>query len=168
MGPRRAVVRQSRRHLLAISSTMSVATRNPFAILDGQSFFLLLPLIPHPPPPEDDARPPSPPPSAAPDLPPQQPSASAKRARGGPAARGGRYYQRGGSRQNTDRDPPSSEDPPVAPDAKQRRCPSLSPFVPSPSHPPPQPMASAERGVAEAAATTEAEAAPLTSTAPPE
>ncbi|KAG8219846.1 hypothetical protein J3R82DRAFT_824 [Butyriboletus roseoflavus] len=83
---------------------MSVATRNPFAILD-----------------EDDARPPSPPPPAEPVPPPQQPPASAKRARGGPAARGGRYYQRGGSRQNTDRDPPSSEDPPVAPDAKQRR-----------------------------------------------
>ncbi|KAH0838334.1 hypothetical protein J3R83DRAFT_6613 [Lanmaoa asiatica] len=82
---------------------MSVATRNPFAILD-----------------EDDARPPSPPP-VEPAPPQQQPSASAKRARGGPTTRGGRYYQRGGSRQNTDREPPSSEDPPVAPDAKQRR-----------------------------------------------
>ncbi|KAF8140223.1 hypothetical protein EV363DRAFT_334813 [Boletus edulis] len=80
---------------------MSVATRNPFSILD-----------------EEDARPPSPPPPSAPPA--QQPSASEKRARGGPASRGGRYYQRGGTRQSSDREP-QSEDPPVASDTKQRR-----------------------------------------------
>ncbi|KAI9572931.1 hypothetical protein HD554DRAFT_1392808 [Boletus coccyginus] len=79
---------------------MSVATRNPFSILD-----------------EDDARPTTPPPAP----PPQQPSASAKRTRGGPASRGGKYYSRGGSRPTTDRDPPSSEDPPAPQDTKQRR-----------------------------------------------
>lgn len=83
---------------------------------------------------EDDARPPTPPP-AQPAPPAQQP-ASAKRARGGPASRGGKYYARGGSRPNTDRDPPSSEDPPVPQDTKQRRRPSLSISLPSPSHPP--------------------------------
>ncbi|KAF8560392.1 hypothetical protein OG21DRAFT_1594299 [Imleria badia] len=84
---------------------MSVATRNPFALLD-----------------EDDARPPSPPPSAPPPAPPtQHPASSAKRARGGPASRGGKYYPRGGARQNSDRDVPSSEDPAPASDAKPRR-----------------------------------------------
>lgn len=73
MGPRRAVVRQSRRHLLAISSTMSVATRNPFAILDGQSFFLLLPLIPHPPPQRTTLVPPPPLPPPHPIFPPSSP-----------------------------------------------------------------------------------------------
>ncbi|KAG9314396.1 hypothetical protein JVU11DRAFT_5193 [Chiua virens] len=84
---------------------MSVATRNPFAIL------------------EEDDSPPSPPP-AAPSAPPSQQTpaaAPAKRAKGGPAVRGGRYYQRGGSRQNTaDRDAPASDDPPASSDTKQR------------------------------------------------
>lgn len=59
---------------------MSVATRNPFAILDA----------------EDTSRPPTPAPAPAevPSL--TTASRGAQRGRGGPASRGGKYYQRGG------------------------------------------------------------------------
>lgn len=64
---------------------MSVATKNPFAILDA----------------EDASRPssPAPPPAkeAAPPAPPA-PTRGTQKPRGGPAARGGKYYARGGSK----------------------------------------------------------------------
>jgi len=59
---------------------MSVATKNPFALLDA----------------EDDSRPSTPPPAAAPQSPaPTAPARANQRSRGGPA-RGGNYYSRGG------------------------------------------------------------------------
>ncbi|KAK0506128.1 hypothetical protein EDD18DRAFT_1122111 [Armillaria luteobubalina] len=56
---------------------MSVATKNPFALLD-----------------EDDARPATPPPQPKQEAP--APARTNQKPRGGPASRGGKYYQRGG------------------------------------------------------------------------
>ncbi|KAH8102626.1 hypothetical protein BXZ70DRAFT_929264 [Cristinia sonorae] len=74
---------------------MSVATRNPFALLD------------------DDASRPSTPPTTAPKAeaaPTTQPATrGGQRGRGGPAARGGRYYQRGGARTNAPREGETAE-----------------------------------------------------------
>lgn len=80
---------------------MSVATRNPFAVLDEDSS----PSAPPPPPPE----PTSPAPAQS------QPTRG--RGRGGPASRGGRYYQRGGAAPApatppTDDQPPAESKPP--------------------------------------------------------
>ncbi|THH19859.1 hypothetical protein EW146_g1385 [Bondarzewia mesenterica] len=61
-------------------SKMSVATKNPFAILDEA---------------EDTSRPSSPAPAAKTAAPAPAPSRGAPKSRG-PASRGGRYYQRGG------------------------------------------------------------------------
>lgn len=64
---------------------MSVATKNPFAILDA----------------EDASRPSSPAPAkkaAAPAPPAPPPSRGAPKQRGGPASRGGKYYPRGGAK----------------------------------------------------------------------
>ncbi|KAG6879700.1 hypothetical protein C0992_012548 [Termitomyces sp. T32_za158] len=63
---------------------MSVATRNPFALLDAQ----------------DDSRPTTPPtkaPAPAPAAPAAAPR-TAQKPRAGPAARGGKYYARGGAK----------------------------------------------------------------------
>ncbi|KAK0208314.1 hypothetical protein DFS33DRAFT_1302693 [Desarmillaria ectypa] len=81
---------------------MSVATKNPFALLD-----------------EDDARPTTPPPqpkqeTTAPPRPNQKP-------RGGPASRGGKYYQRGGK--SAPRDSAQTQDgaqDPVSPEGQRK------------------------------------------------
>ncbi|KAG2072699.1 hypothetical protein BDR04DRAFT_1141628 [Suillus decipiens] len=78
---------------------MSVATRNPFALLDEDR--------PSSPPPAEPA-PPAP-------APPSQPTRA--RGRGGPAARGGKYYQRGGAAPPAN--PPTDDQPPAEP--KPRR-----------------------------------------------
>lgn len=79
---------------------MSVATRNPFALLDEDR--------PSSPPPAEPA-PPAP-------APPSQPTRA--RGRGGPAARGGRYYQRGGAAPPAN--PPTDDQPPAV-EPKPRR-----------------------------------------------
>ncbi|KIJ21713.1 hypothetical protein PAXINDRAFT_165124 [Paxillus involutus ATCC 200175] len=85
---------------------MSVATRNPFAVLD------------------EEASTPSNP-ASAPDAP-AAPETSApstrgnQRGRAGPASRGGRYYARGGAR-NADRDTTTAEEPPVGTDDTKRK-----------------------------------------------
>ncbi|KAJ6610043.1 hypothetical protein B0H10DRAFT_2061765 [Mycena sp. CBHHK59/15] len=63
---------------------MSVATKNPFALLEA----------------EDSSRPPSPVSTPAPATPPAPPAPArgAQKPRGGPAARGGKYYARGASK----------------------------------------------------------------------
>ncbi|KAG1757521.1 hypothetical protein EDB19DRAFT_1924371 [Suillus lakei] len=80
---------------------MSVATRNPFALLD-----------------EDRSS--TPPPAAEPAAP--APAAQAQptrgRGRGGPASRGGRYYPRGGAAPPAS--PPTDDQPAAEP--KPRRC----------------------------------------------
>lgn len=65
---------------------MSVATKNPFALLD------------------DDEAPPSAPVTKQESAPPAPPAArgTAQKSRGGPAARGGKYYARGGKPQSKD------------------------------------------------------------------
>jgi len=80
---------------------MSVATRNPFALLD-----------------EDRPSTP-PPPSAEPATPAPAPRSqqTRTRGRGGPASRGGRYYQRGGAAPPAA--PPTDDQP--APEPKPRR-----------------------------------------------
>ncbi|KAG6850516.1 hypothetical protein H0H93_012517 [Arthromyces matolae] len=70
---------------------MSVATKNPFALLDA----------------EDSSRPSSPAPAPAPKAPaaaPQEPARSTQKTRGGPASRGGKYYARGGGNKGAPRD----------------------------------------------------------------
>lgn len=81
---------------------MSVASKNPFALLDA----------------EDSSRPETPAASKAPAAPqPSAPGASANRnqqkTRGGPAARGGKYYARGGGKQGPRDSAPVNEDTPV-------------------------------------------------------
>ncbi|KAL0951122.1 hypothetical protein HGRIS_007858 [Hohenbuehelia grisea] len=67
---------------------MSVATRNPFALLDA----------------EDASRPSTPPAAkAAPPAPPV-PVRNQQKTRGGPASRGGKYYPRGGASKGAPRD----------------------------------------------------------------
>ncbi|KAJ7487651.1 hypothetical protein B0H11DRAFT_1103762 [Mycena galericulata] len=62
---------------------MSVATKNPFALLEA----------------EDSSRPSSPVSAPAPAAPePPAPARGAQKPRGGPAARGGKYYARGGAK----------------------------------------------------------------------
>ncbi|KAG6911933.1 hypothetical protein DXG01_000180 [Tephrocybe rancida] len=63
---------------------MSVATKNPFALLDA----------------EGASRPPTPPPAPAPQATPATPAQTrtSQKPRGGPAARGGKYYARGGAK----------------------------------------------------------------------
>ncbi|KAF9229326.1 hypothetical protein BS17DRAFT_798904 [Gyrodon lividus] len=86
---------------------MSVATRNPFALLDEEASTLSSP----PSVPADTVAPPS----SAP------PTRGNQRGRGGPASRGGRYYQRGGGRNNAERDATTAEEPPVSTDGTKRR-----------------------------------------------
>ncbi|KAG6336951.1 hypothetical protein ID866_2145 [Astraeus odoratus] len=92
---------------------MSVATKNPFAVLD-----------------EDSAsRPPSPPPApAAASAPAKSTSPPSnrgnQRGKGGPASRGGRYYSRGGGANKTgdaNREAATTEDPAVAAEGTKRR-----------------------------------------------
>ncbi|KAH7915799.1 hypothetical protein BJ138DRAFT_1122319 [Hygrophoropsis aurantiaca] len=80
---------------------MSVATKNPFAILD-----------------EESEAPAPPPAAAAAPQPPAAPRANQK-PRGGPASRGGRYYARGGAA-NAAKDQPGDE-PPVGTEQPKRR-----------------------------------------------
>ncbi|KAH0590680.1 hypothetical protein J132_09850 [Termitomyces sp. J132] len=60
---------------------MSVATKNPFALLEA----------------DDSSRPPSPAPAAPAPAAPPAPARTSQKPRGGPAARGGKYYARGGA-----------------------------------------------------------------------
>ena len=105
---------------------MSVATNNPFSVLDGE-FIPYLSSIPISYLPDDASSRPSTPPPAAPSAP--QKSATAPPAkqnqRGkGPAARGGRYYSRGGATKGADA-PTTAEEPAVGAEDTKRRCKSL-------------------------------------------
>ncbi|KAG1744882.1 hypothetical protein EDD22DRAFT_973054 [Suillus occidentalis] len=80
---------------------MSVATRNPFALLDEDRSST--------PPPASEPAPPAPPPQSQPTR---------GRGRGGPASRGGRYYQRGGAAPPATA-PPTDDQPAAEP--KPRR-----------------------------------------------
>ncbi|KAF8591871.1 hypothetical protein K439DRAFT_1643873 [Ramaria rubella] len=72
---------------------MSVATRNPFALLN-----------------DDDVGEPTPSaPSSEPAPPPEPKAAPKDQKRAGPASRGGRYYQRGGGAKNTARETQDNE-----------------------------------------------------------
>lgn len=86
---------------------MSVATRNPFAILDA----------------EDSSRPSTPAPKPLEQSPPPPASRPAQRGRGGPASRAGKYYQRGGK--GGPRDPqstnPGEESTPGALDGAKKK-----------------------------------------------
>ncbi|KAH7931016.1 hypothetical protein BV22DRAFT_1027780 [Leucogyrophana mollusca] len=85
---------------------MSVATKNPFAILDEES--------------SQPSAPTPPPAAAAPPAPPA--SRGNQKSRGGPASRGGRYYARGGAGNNAaGRDAAAGEEPPVGAEAPKRR-----------------------------------------------
>lgn len=66
---------------------MSVATRNPFALLN-----------------EDDEASPPPAPLSTPAQPVPPPASKEQKPRSGPASRGGRYYPRGGSAKNVAKD----------------------------------------------------------------
>ncbi|KAH7883629.1 hypothetical protein F5I97DRAFT_1894398 [Phlebopus sp. FC_14] len=85
---------------------MSVATKNPFAVLD-----------------EESSPPSSPPPPPAPPATQQSAPSNRgnQRGRGGPASRGGRYYQRGGASNNAARDTPTGDEPAVAADDPKRK-----------------------------------------------
>jgi len=85
---------------------MSVATKNPFALLD-----------------EDASSSPAPASkgqtSAAPAA--STPSRGNQRGRGGPASRGGRYYQRGGANAGTQKEITAQEEPPVGSESTRRK-----------------------------------------------
>ncbi|KAL4069582.1 hypothetical protein V8B97DRAFT_1918108 [Scleroderma yunnanense] len=85
---------------------MSVATKNPFSVLD-----------------EDQSRPSSPPPPAQPQATPTPANRGNQRGRGGPASRGGRYYSRGGATTKGDanRDPATTEEPAAGAEGTRRR-----------------------------------------------
>jgi plasminogen activator inhibitor 1 RNA-binding protein len=104
---------------------MSVATKNPFAILEGKSFVFLSYItltfsI------EDPSRPTTPaqPPAVDPPLPPPKVNQKPKT---GPAARGGRYYQRGGAPPKGDAAPQDAPAPNS--DAPRKRCPLFFPIL---------------------------------------
>ncbi|PIL32006.1 hypothetical protein GSI_06710 [Ganoderma sinense ZZ0214-1] len=84
---------------------MSVASRNPFALLD-----------------EDASRPASPSPAAATKqaAPAPAPTRGTQKPRGGPASRGGRYYQRGGK--SAPRDKENAEAPEDASGEPRKRA----------------------------------------------
>jgi len=170
---------------------MSVATKNPFAVLEGGPVLCLfqsIQLIS----PEDSSSRPSSPPAAPPAIPAKSSTPPAargnQRERGkGPASRGGRYYPRGGGANkpaDATRDPAATttEEPAAGAEGTKRRCKSLlppaSPFLPHPPSvliitrtrviAPHQSMANARMAGAEVAAVAAvAEAAPLTDTVPP-
>ena len=102
---------------------MSVATTNPFALLDGPSLSPLPPPFFLTPPTDNPSPPSSPPPSV-----PQPPVLSSNKPK---PARSGNYYPRGGVR-SAPKVPqqPHQDDP--APDS-QRKCKSLSPSLSLPS-----------------------------------
>jgi len=88
---------------------MSVATKNPFALLDD----------------EETTRPSSPAPVPASEAPPAPPANSRgnQKQRGGPAARGGKYYSRGGAKQPPSKDGNLNQngvEDPVAPEGQRR------------------------------------------------
>ncbi|KAK7463615.1 hypothetical protein VKT23_006958 [Stygiomarasmius scandens] len=70
---------------------MSVASRNPFALLD------------------EGSRPASPPPKASAPPAPVPQRGTAQKSRGGPASRGGKYYARGGGARSAVRDSPAED-----------------------------------------------------------
>jgi len=75
---------------------MSVATRNPFALLDA----------------EDASRPSTPPTSAKTATQSSSaPTRGTQKTRGGPASRGGKYYPRGGARSSGNPNQPLAEEP---------------------------------------------------------
>lgn len=95
---------------------MSVASKNPFALLDGEyrPFDRLIYPSSYPTSAEDSSRPATPPASKVPAAP-QAPAAANRgqqKTRGGPAARGGKYYPRGGKPGPRD-SAPVNEDVPV-------------------------------------------------------
>jgi hypothetical protein len=109
---------------------MSVATKNPFAILDGKfqsdnphrpSSFNFLDQLSEP---SLPAEPPAEPTQV--DVPPQNNNRPNQKSRGGPAARGGKYYARGGK-------PSSLGDEPAAAaavdDSQKKGIFSLLPFI---------------------------------------
>lgn len=101
---------------------MSVATTNPFALLDGAFFFLLHSLsLSHPP--ADNPSPPSSPPPA-----PQPPLSSSNKPK---PSRSGNYYPRGGAR-SAPKAPQQPQLDDSAPDT-HRKCKSLSPSLSLPS-----------------------------------
>ncbi|KAF9241332.1 hypothetical protein BU15DRAFT_87252 [Melanogaster broomeanus] len=87
---------------------MSVATRNPFAVLDEEAS---IPSSPVPAPAPASAEPPVSAPSTR----------GNQRGRGGPASRGGRYYPRGGARNNAERDATTVEEPAAGAEGTQRK-----------------------------------------------
>ncbi|TFK41115.1 hypothetical protein BDQ12DRAFT_720825 [Crucibulum laeve] len=84
---------------------MSVATKNPFALLD-----------------DDASRPSSPPPAPAKEAAPAPPAPArgSQKPRGGPAARGGKYYARGGKSAPKDASQNLNAEEPVV-DGQQRK-----------------------------------------------
>jgi len=79
---------------------MSVATKNPFALLD-----------------DDQPSEPSPVPQSDPTPPVVPQNRANQKPKGGPAARGGKYYPRGGKPQTRD----SADEPPAVADDSQRK-----------------------------------------------
>ena len=99
---------------------MSVASKNPFALLDGMLCCASSPNLcsDHIISAEDSSRPATPAASkaqAAPQQAAQAPAANRnqQKTRGGPAARGGKYYPRGGGKQGPKDSAPVNEDGPV-------------------------------------------------------
>ncbi|KAF5374991.1 hypothetical protein D9758_000244 [Tetrapyrgos nigripes] len=78
---------------------MSVASRNPFALLDEAA----------------DSRPASPPPKAPAAPAPASTRGTNQKSRGGPASRGGKYYARGGAKSTQARDGPTDDSAEPAP-----------------------------------------------------
>ncbi|KAF8501921.1 hypothetical protein JB92DRAFT_859857 [Gautieria morchelliformis] len=72
---------------------MSVATRNPFALLNDEIVEASTPA----------------PPSSTPAQPDPKPASKEQKPRSGPASRGGRYYQRGGAAKNVAKDTQDNE-----------------------------------------------------------
>jgi hypothetical protein len=128
---------------------MSVATKNPFAILDGK-------FQSDDPPPiifiqflDDQAPEPSVPaePAQA-DVPPPTNNRPNQKSRGGPAARGGKYYARGGKSSSLGDEPPAAA---AAVDDSQKKCiPSrLLSFVLLPNYTQSKLLAMVEAGASE-------------------
>jgi len=84
---------------------MSVATRNPFALLDAEDSS-----------PADSPAPAAPAPAEASPA----PTRGTPKSRGGPAARGGKYYQRGGGASKTPRENGAEESAPAGGDRPKR------------------------------------------------
>ena len=109
---------------------MSVATKNPFALLDCQfltpftarAIFLFFSSSAEEPEKVDSPAPPAPA-AAAP-----APTRGTQKTRGGPAARGGKYYQRGGGTARPPREN-GAEDSAGGAERPKRTCELFSPSV---------------------------------------